>query len=225
MKNLSTYIGLLFIAVFALSSSGAVMAMEWKIQDTLLEEVERGETTLVRALLARGNAEKKDGDGCTLLQKAVRQGHKKLVEAMLTEGADATITDNRGIGLLHNVARRGWVDTAKLLITKGLIKVDATTSYGATPLHSVMQAHRLSYYAGIDSQLVVVKLLLAEGAEVNTTNQYGFTPLRMAVEWGAPKAVITTLLDAGADAHIPDNDGKRPVDFAKTDAVRELLES
>ena len=228
MKNLSTHIMLLFIAVFALSSSGAVMAMEWKIHDTLLEEVERGETRLVQALLKSGDAERKDIVGCTLLLAAATEGHKELVQVMLAEGADARVKNNDSTSLLHWVARRGWTDLAEKLVAEGA-EVTATNDFGATALYMVMEmyqrgAHDEGFRVDLMEFVDLIELLLAKGAKVNArTTLYGRTPLLYAVEIGAPEAVIRKLLSAGADASIENTDGKKPADFARSDAIRELL--
>ena len=68
-----------------------------------------------------------------------------------------------------------------------------------------------------------VESCLAAGAEVNARSAgLGYTPLHWAVRFSDDPAVITTLLDAGAEATAQDLSGNTPWDYAKD---REELES
>ena len=75
----------------------------------------------------------------------------------------------------------------------------------------------------------VVKLLLTEGnAEVDKTNNNGYTPLWIAAQLGKTE-VVKLLLRGGADKNKARNDGDTPLIiaayFGKIDAVRLLLEA
>ena len=53
--------------------------------------------------------------------------------------------------------------------------------------------------------LVLVEASLASGADVNTRDELGFTPLHWAVKEGHPKVAIR-FLDGGADANAKTRD-------------------
>ena len=78
-----------------------------------------------------------------------------------------------------------------------------------------------------------VESCLAAGADVNARSAgLGYTPLHWAVRFSDNPAVITTLLDAGAEATAQDLSGNTPWDYAKdreelqgSDAYRRLNEA
>ena len=78
-----------------------------------------------------------------------------------------------------------------------------------------------------------VENCLAAGADVNARSAgLGDTPLHLAARFSANPAIITALLDAGADTTTQDNRGKTPWDYAKdreglegSDAYRRLSEA
>ena len=70
----------------------------------------------------------------------------------------------------------------------------------------------------------VVELLLAKGAEINARDTIiRWTPLHWAVAMRGGKEVAESLLAKGADVNAQDNNGKTPLDLAKTDEMKALL--
>jgi ankyrin repeat protein len=59
----------------------------------------------------------------------------------------------------------------------------------------------------------VVKLLLEKGADVDSKDMGGRTPLSWAARNGH-EAVVTLLLEKGADVHSKDKDGRTPLSWA-----------
>jgi ankyrin repeat protein len=70
-----------------------------------------------------------------------------------------------------------------------------------------------------------IQLLLAQGANPNVSNEYGYTPLYWAANYN-PISVVELLLAHGANPNIADHDGQTPlyraVLFGK-DSIVELL--
>ena len=64
--------------------------------------------------------------------------------------------------------------------------------------------------------------LLAQGAEVNARNAYGWTPLHVAAVGGDP-AVVALLLQHGADVHAESHIGTTPLDNATTRGGRKAV--
>jgi ankyrin repeat protein len=62
----------------------------------------------------------------------------------------------------------------------------------------------------------IIKLLLDNGADVNTISNYGMTPLMVAfnINNKKDKDIIKLLLDNGADVNAQDYDGRTPLLFA-----------
>lgn len=70
--------------------------------------------------------------------------------------------------------------------------------------------------------MVQMQALLAQGAEVNARNAYGWTPLHVATAGGDP-AVVDLLLQHGADVHAQSHIGTTPLDNASTRGGRQAV--
>jgi ankyrin repeat protein len=81
-----------------------------------------------------------------------------------------------------------------------------------TPLAAVVAEGR---YQGRESQLNVIRELLAHGAKVNAQDTDGCTPLHYAVI-NMDAAMVELLLEAGADPKIADKGGDTPLALAET---------
>ena len=133
-------------------------------------------------------------------------------------------------------------------------EVNATTKYGATPLHfaalshapeniqflldgganvnaSTEDGHTPLHSAAMLGTPASIQVLLNAGAKVNSPTDGGHTPLHSAAMLGTP-ASIQILLDAGADAKAKNEKDKTPWNFAQeneqlkgTDAYRALKDA
>lgn len=140
----------------------------------------------------------KDEDGFTPLHLAAANGHKEIVEFLLTTKADVNSRDNAGSTPLHQVSAAGGQhnDIVELLLKHGA-EVDAADRQGLTPLH----------YATLADNQDAVKSPLDHGANPNAKdNKVGDTPLIMAAGKGY-KEVAELLLAHGADVNLTDEKG------------------
>jgi hypothetical protein len=94
---------------------------------------------------------------------AISHGDKAAVIKMLDNGADIRMADEDGDSALHVVSDESL---ALLLINKGA-DIDATNTYGNTPLHQAL--------ARDDKQIAI--LLIEKGADLKIKNNYGSTAL------------------------------------------------
>jgi ankyrin repeat protein len=69
-------------------------------------------------------------------------------------------------------------------------------------------------WAAWNNRVSVIRILVARGATVNSTNLTGFTPLHHAAESGSLEAAVA-LLAAGADPGRLTGDGETPSDVAR----------
>jgi tankyrase len=103
--------------------------------------------------------------------------------------------------------------------------VHATNKNGVTALHHAVRFRSPA----------AVKTLIEHGANVNQAcRRNGSTPLhRAATQTGAPGTasrggaaieIIRLLMTAGADPSIANKSGKRPIDYAKDETLRSLLQ-
>lgn len=118
-------------------------------------------------------------DGATALHLAASAGAAKMVQQLLSKGADPNAKGPRGIRPLH-VA---WpAEIVEALIEKGA-DVNAQDDHGNTPLH----------YVAWRNIKAVAEVLLQHGAKPDLTNKANQTPLEFAkvrfnqfTEWGIP---------------------------------------
>lgn len=135
-----------------------------------------GQAAIVKLFLDHG-ADREDADygGLTLSFFALK--HPSVLKLLLDAGADPKIKlDYQGSGvgpkgstLLHEAAEAGAVDSAKILIERG-VDVNAKQAYkGIVPLHLA------AWKGSID----FVRLLLSHGADINTKDNDG----KDAIDW------------------------------------------
>ena len=74
-----------------------------------------------------------------------------------------------------------------------------------------------------DGDIGKVRVLIAKGAYINTTDDKGGTPLHWAAYYGR-KDIAKLLLMQGADINQKDKYGLTPVDVARINQKREILE-
>jgi ankyrin repeat protein len=152
-----------------------------------------------------------------LLQSAISSPDKpvnpRLLEAMKNDPklVEAGVTGKRNA--LFDCAAAGNAAFAAELIKLNPELVGSTIDGSFdTPLHVAAASKRAN----------VVKLLLASGAKVRTTNDHGDTALHAAARAGAAD-VVNLLLDAGSDPGYANKDGQRPSDVAADANTKTLL--
>merc|ERR1719348_1078587 len=98
-----------------------------------------------------------------------------LVNLLLTSGARPGLQDRRGATplLLHCSSALPCPKVTSLLLQETPPSVDTPDSAGDTPLHKLATSGALSRHA-------CLSLLLREGAQPQTLNQLGSTPLMLA---------------------------------------------
>jgi ankyrin repeat protein len=166
-----------------------------------------------RLLDAGADVDARDSQGETLLFYAVFSGSKETVESLIAHGADTNATDREGLTPLHAAAYLSRREIVDLLIRKGA-KVNARSKDGATPVHRAIErfagarsGHRaLTSEAESASMMIVVKLLLAGGADVNAADASGVTPLILAASSGQ-NDLVELLLVHGAAVNAKDYEG------------------
>ena len=105
---------------------------------------------------------------------------------------------------LHVASQGVYATVAAALIAAGA-DVNATTFFGATPLHRTFS----SFYWR--SKASVVSLLLSAGADANARDGAGWTPLHHWAIGDLKVDALLLLLSAGADVNAKDNDGIAPL--------------
>jgi hypothetical protein len=125
--------------------------------------------------------------------------------ALTRRAALARAQGPHGVTPLHLAAHRGRLSVVELLLRESApINALAEASFGYTPL----------YMAADMGHTRVVHLLLAANASTELRAHHGGTALHAAVV-GGHVSVVKALIDAAADVDARDNEGMRPLLFAR----------
>jgi ankyrin repeat protein len=135
----------------------------------------------------------KDACGNTFLHYAVFRCHKEIAALLLAKKADVNAKGYNDVTALHVAVERGYKDIMELLLANRA-DVNAKDKDGWTPLHLASEPDHgfaVSHTETMDTTLLrlpnykdVAELLLSKGADVNSRNNKGETPLHLAFEMG-----------------------------------------
>lgn len=181
------------------------------------------ESDLIEKLLNEKVCED-DGQQCTPLIVAARQGHDKVVKLMLTKykpdlEQEGTVKFDgyviEGATALWCAACAGHLNVVKSLVKAGA-NVNHPTKTNSTPLRA----------ACFDGRLDIVKYLTCNNADIHIANKYNNTCLMIAAYKGHLD-VVSFLLESGADPNERALCGATALHFAAecghVNVVRELL--
>ena len=133
----------------------------------------------------------------------------EAVSLLIERGMSVSTRDSQGNTPLHWAATAGQLETAKILITKGA-DVNGTNLFGSTPLLAVARdkaapdivellvksgarvdaidhsgenaLHKLAWFGYPEENIRSAQTLLDAGADVNTKNREGKTPLDILMD-------------------------------------------
>ena len=119
----------------------------------------------------------KNNNGQSLLHAAVRGDNKNLLEILLAMGANVNVQDNAGDTPLHWALRDPNIDVVQLLINNRA-NVNIQNNKGQTPLHILVWPRTIAdERLPFQSKIKACEMLLANGANVETADKNGWTPL------------------------------------------------
>lgn len=151
------------------------------------------------------------------LLDAACQG-SEAIRAALVAGAPADAESARGENALHRLFRCGVAaddpafDQAVRLLLDAEVPLDALDAQGRTPLHAALESVG-EQDTSVNLYTDGARLLLARGANPQTTDNAGIQPLHLAA--AEPRGDVTQLLlDLGADPAATDNAGYTPLWYA-----------
>jgi hypothetical protein len=159
--------------------------------NTLREAAESGDAAALQRLLSNADDTQREElirtdfrDGCTALYIAALKGHVEVVRALLSdpitpEQIDAQLEakNKNDWTPLHLAAQNGKIDVVRVLLghpvtsEQIIAQLEATNKYGNTALH----------IAAEKGHVEVIEILLASGADIETQDRWGRTPLHLVV--------------------------------------------
>ena len=186
----------------------------------------------------------------TALQAAVREKATDVVQVLIDAGADINILNNYGHSLLHDACEFGSLEIVKMLVSVGA-GVRVTNGERHTCLHAAAEAghteivrylvslpdvdvnqETVDSYTALHRAVIhverdVVQVLIDAGADIDTQNNEGRSPLLSACVEGTFDTV-KMLVRAGAEVRATDDEGVTCLHYAAcrrghTETVRYLV--
>ena len=139
---------------------------------------------------------------------------------LVSQGADVNATDETGATPLQWAVQCNTAEVVQFLISAGA-DMNAKNIYGTTMLHC----------ATCNENVEVAKLFISAGADVNArisfdspSNMAGSTPLHQLAYINRNVEIAELLVSEGADVNAKDKAGKTPLDIARENMNKEVVE-
>lgn len=135
------------------------------------------------------NAKTKEKE-MTPMHLAAEGGYMECVELLLEKGADPNLRNHRGQTPLHLAAKSQAHDCVEMLLRKGNADPNVGDYEKRTPLHACVCKSATTYE--------IIEILVNFGSDVNSRDQYGYTPLHIAA-LNELSQCVENLIYHGAD--------------------------
>ncbi|MDR2536753.1 MAG: ankyrin repeat domain-containing protein [Treponema sp.] len=144
--------------------------------------------------------EARDTEGNTPFMETVKAGQYASAERLAKLGADTNTRNNAGETPLHIAVELGKLDLTTLLLGRGA-SIHARNSKNMTP-----------FRIGLSGSTEMVTLLIKN--RVTVVDDYGASPLNIAIQDRAPLDIVKTIVSAGAHLSSVDSRGRTPLRIA-----------
>ena len=174
-------------------------------------------TDVVQVLIDAGaDIEAMNFEDRSPLQWACITGVLDVVKVLVRAGAGVCVTDSRGSACLAHAAYKGRTEIVRYLLCLPEVDVNRRNDYHDTALQEAVDMKRTE----------VVQVLIDAGADVDTQNNEGRSPLHVSCKSGELD-IVKMLVRAGAGVRATDNQGCTCLMLAAwqghTDIVRYLV--
>ncbi|KAH0550478.1 ankyrin-3-like isoform X4 [Cotesia glomerata] len=216
------------ISIFLMPAECIANPLQRELADSIIRMQSLDEIRILLACGAKPN--EIVTQGLRPLHYAVWQKYTDAAQLLIVRGADIDATDECGYSALHLAAEHGYIDIVKMLLKHGA-KVDHRPDTGELfprtmlcdePLRLALRNGHTAvakilleaganpnkrYFFGSEINLVspldleCMELLLAFGAQPNTRDRAGLTPLMKAARLPQGIASVLLLLSYGADVN------------------------
>lgn len=198
------------------------------------------EEEVVRLLDSGIDVNIQNSEGYTLLHVAAADGNLRMVQYLLARGADPNVR-NMNHQTPYDVAS-GYAQVQKALKAKMAPPKDPFAAYlppdqgnkrppnlgaaprpapvaGANDSDTLKKAREAVWY----NNIVELESYLDAGLDVNKSDDLARETLLHTAAWRDRIDIARMLISRGANAGAMDKDGKRPADYAQSDAMKKLL--
>lgn len=177
-----------------------------------------GDAVEITRLLAQGaDLEARDANGRTPLHVAVHGSHGEAARALVRGGARVNALDAQRYDVVTIAAVKNDLAMLRLALALGASARNVTSPYEGTAL--IAAAHL--------GHVEVVQELIAAGAPLDHVNNLGWTAVMETVVLGdggrRHVAILRALVGAGANAGIPDRQGRSALAHARTRGFSEMV--
>lgn len=211
-RALSMLLGMAASALLALPPARAQTAphaTEVARYSPLLAAAHRGDLAQLDALIAAGtDLAQRDGHGRTAVHVAAHARQRAVIERLARAGADLNTLEHDRYDAVTIAAVADDEATLRTLLKLGASAKQVTSRYDGTAL--IAAAH-----LGHEG---VVRQLIAAGAPLDHVNNLRWTALIESIVLGdggaRHQATLAALLKAGANANLPDGQGRTPLALA-----------
>jgi uncharacterized protein len=173
---------------------------------------ESGYLATAKILLLAGANPNPIGDDALPLEIAIQAGSSAMVELLLEHGANIDINQNIS-------SRQSPLYTAIESLRFGLVKL--LLDRGADPNGKDNILHHLIYH-NCSQYKLLIEMFLEAGADVNLRDEFGDTPLLLALFFGH-ELLALQLIDAGGDINIANSLGLTAFHGAFTHQMDRIL--
>ncbi len=177
----------------------------------LIKAVEKNQLSVVAAELKKGaNVNTSDKRQRSLLLIAAHDNNLEMAKLLVAHGADVNRQDQIKDSPFLYAGASGFTELVKLFLENGARFDVFNRYYGSALIPACERGH-----------IEVVKLLArTKGYPIDHVNRLGWTALMEAVLLGNGTekyvTVVQTLVDAGCNISIPDNDGITALQHARS---------
>jgi ankyrin repeat protein len=206
--------------------------------DDFVQSADKGDLKAVQLFLEAGmDCNAQDTTGSTALMAASKNGRIEVVNKLLEQKLNLNLQDKQGETALELAAANNQADIVKLLLKKNadpniqdqsgwsaLMKAvyqGNTACVEALAVQSHQEVNRALLVAALTGHKDVVKVLLDNGAEVDTRADDGRTPLMLAAAKGDAD-MVAALLAVGAEPTLVDKSGATAAALAAAKGYNDL---
>ena len=154
----------------------------------------------------------RNAKGETALLAAAEKADYDILSLLLTRGADVNAGNNSRDTALHKAVMCGHEDAVRLLLTRGS-HVDARNAAEETPLFRVKSG---------SGEPEISQMLLDRGANANSRDSYGWSPLHLAAQQDL-QDTVATLLENGASIRARNHERMTPLHVAAGDGAERSM--